>query len=449
MSAGVDTIVAPATASGRGGVAVLRLSGPDSHAIAGTICASELVPRQASYREFRDASGQIIDSGIAVYFRSPHSFTGEDVCELQCHGSPVVVDLLVQAACALGARPARAGEFSERAFLNGRMDLVQAEAIADLIEATSAQAARSALRSMQGVFSARVDALLQELIAIRSFVEAAIDFPEEEIDFLSDSNITSRIHDLITSVTQASAAAKQGAVLREGMHVVLAGRPNAGKSSLLNRLTGEETAIVSSSPGTTRDIVRENILIDGLTVHFADTAGLRDSADEIEREGIRRTLREVGKADRLLLVIDSNEGESSAELIAEHFQPLGYDIPPITVVLNKSDLSGLEPGHVPESSPPTYAVSALDGAGFPALLKHLKDCVGYSDSGADFSARPRHLAALDRTGAALMAAAQAGASGELMAEHLREAQVALGEITGAFGADDLLGHIFSSFCIGK
>jgi tRNA modification GTPase len=447
--AAIDTIAAPATPPGRGGIGIVRISGPRAAAIASSVCGGALPARSACLRTFRDPAGEPIDTGIALLFRAPHSFTGEDVCELQGHGGPVVMDLLMQAVCAQGARPARPGEFSERAYLNGRLDLAQAEAIADLIDAASAQAARSALRSLSGAFSERVDALLADLVELRCFVEAAIDFPEEEIDFLADARVVTRIDSLIERVDAVHAAAHSGAALREGVHVVLAGRPNAGKSSLLNRLTGQDTAIVSAQPGTTRDVVRERILLDGLPLHLADTAGLRDSPDEIEREGIRRTLAELGRADRLLLIVDSSAGESARTLIEHHLSPLDIALPPITVILNKCDLSGLAPGPQPDADPPAIALSAHTGAGIDSLEEHLRQCVGYTASPTEFSARPRHLDALRRTRAALEAALQAPAAGELLAEHLREAQAALGEITGAFGADELLGRIFASFCIGK
>lgn len=455
--ADTDTIAAIATASGRGGIGIVRLSGPRTTQIVQQICGSVPTPRHAHFCEFRDPAAShpdaVIDHGIALFFPAPHSFTGEDVAELQGHGGIVVTDLVLRCVLALGARLARPGEFSERAFLNGRLDLAQAEAIADLVDSATEQAARNAMRSLQGAFSARISELLEELVALRSFVEASIDFPDEEIDFLSDGEVSRHLHDLRDRIAALRDTARNGVLVRDGITLVLAGRPNAGKSSLMNTLAGRETAIVTAIPGTTRDVLREQIALDGLPLHIIDTAGLHDSPDAIEQEGIRRARLEIERADHLLLVVDSSTDDKPERILDELFGKLHSRLPPLTVVLNKCDLSELEPGLVEGSSPPTVALSALTGAGIPDLRVHLKQLAGYHDaSTGDFSARRRHLDALDRCAAALddgIAALDTHAAGELLAEHLRDAQQHLGEITGQFTTDDLLGRIFSSFCIGK
>ncbi len=445
-----DTIAAVATPPGRGGIGVIRVSGPHSAAIAEAVCGALPLPRQAALRRFRAGDGAVLDEGIALYFPAPHSFTGEDVLELQGHGGPVVMDLLLARVCELGGRPARPGEFSERAFLNDKLDLAQAEAIADLIASDTAAAARAALRSLQGEFSRRVHALVEGLIELRMYVEAAIDFPEEEIDFLADGVIAERLGELRERLSALQAAAGQGRLLRDGMTVVIAGRPNAGKSSLLNHLAGREAAIVTAIAGTTRDVLREHISIDGMPLHVIDTAGLRDSDDPVEREGIRRAWAEIEAADRILMVVDDRLGLNHEERrLRERLPPAT----PVTVLYNKIDLSGRSPTVRDGAWGTEIRLSAKTEAGLDLLREHLKACMGYhgGEEGV-FMARRRHLDALDRATAALERAAyqlEVIRAGELVAEELREAQNALAEITGEFTSEDLLARIFSSFCIGK
>ena len=454
-----DTIVAVATAPGRGGVGVVRLSGPLAPAIAESMLGGLPKPRLAAHRVFRDAADQALDDGIALWFPAPHSFTGEDVLELQGHGGPVVLDRIVRACLALGARLARPGEFSERAFLNDKVDLAQAEAIADLIEAGSEAAAKAALASLQGVFSREVHDLTEQLVALRMYIEAALDFPEEEIDFLADHSLLTRLDGLLAQAARVRAAAHQGALLREGVHVVILGQPNAGKSSLLNALCGHEAAIVTDIPGTTRDVLRQHLSIDGLPLHLVDTAGLRESADMVEQEGIRRAWLEVERADRVLLVVDDREEGIAAEDAAILRKlPAGK---PFTVVRNKIDLSGRvaderlldELPQAPGHRVTEIALSARRGDGLDLLREHLKACLGYQPGdGGVFLARRRHLDALERAGQHMHSARASllhARAGELAAEELRLAQEDLGEITGRFSSDDLLGRIFSSFCIGK
>lgn len=445
-----DTIAAVATPSGRGGVGIVRISGPAAAPIAVAMLGACPPPRRADYLPFRAADGTIIDQGIALFFAAPNSFTGEDVLELQGHGGPVVMDLLLQAALQLGARAARPGEFSQRAFLNDKLDLAQAEAIADLIDATSAQAARSALRSLQGEFSRRVEALTEELIQLRLYVEAAIDFPEEEIDFLADGIVTTRLDTLRRQLHAVQEAAHQGSLLRDGMSIVLAGKPNAGKSSLLNALAGRDSAIVTDIPGTTRDVLREQISIDGMPLHIIDTAGLRESTDAVEQEGIRRAWSEIERADRVLLLLDDQAGWGREEqaILARLPERL-----PVTLVHNKIDRSG-HPATLEQSEGRTHVyLSARHGAGLDLLRDHLKQSMGFHDQVEGvFSARRRHLEALQQAANHLAAGDEQLRhyhAGELLAEELQLAQQALGEITGAFSADDLLGRIFTSFCIGK
>ncbi len=443
-----DTIVAEASPPGRGGVAVVRVSGPAAMTIA-TAVAGDLPPdRQISLRRFRDHAGQVIDKALVVAFPGPHSFTGEDVVEFHAHGGPVVVDLLIRRLLGLGARLAQPGEFSRRAFLNDRMDLAQAEAIADLIDSGSVQAARAALRSLQGEFSHRVHELVEGLTSLRVYVEAAIDFPEEEVDFLADQAIDDRLSRLRSGFEDVLARASQGAILREGMSVVLAGKPNAGKSSLMNRLTGQDTAIVTEQPGTTRDVLREQIAIDGMPLHVIDTAGLRAEGDLVEIEGMRRARRAMEQADRVLLVVDASDGLTAADQMEEVPRDAA-----LTVVRNKIDLSGETPGEEERDGVTVLAVSALTGAGIDLLREHLKALMGYQTAGEGaFSARRRHLEALERARAHLEEAViqlQTYRAGELVAEELRLAQGQLGTITGEVSSDDLLGKIFSSFCIGK
>lgn len=445
-----DTIAAVATPPGRGGIGVVRLSGPRSAAIAEVICGLMPAPRQAALRRFRASDGQMLDRGIVLYFPAPQSLTGEDVVEFQGHGGPVVLDLVLARTVELGARLARPGEFSERAFLNDKIDLAQAEAIADLIESDTAAAARAALRSLQGEFSKKIKGLVEGLIALRMYVEAAIDFPEEEIDFLADGAIAARLAELRERLSALQAAAGQGRLLRDGMTAVIAGRPNAGKSSLLNRLAGREAAIVTAVPGTTRDVLRERISIDGMPLHVIDTAGLRDSDDPVEREGIRRAWAEIAAADRILMVVDDRFGLTAEETRLRERLP---DRVPVTVIYNKIDLSGRPPVVRDGTGGTEIFLSARTEAGLDLLREHLKACMGYHGGGeGTFMARRRHLDALERAAVALERAVEQldfFRAGELVAEELREAQNALSEITGDFSSEDLLSRIFSSFCIGK
>jgi tRNA modification GTPase len=445
-----DTIAALATPPGRGGIGVIRVSGPLAATIARELLGELPRPRRAVLRPFRDADGHALDSGLALYFAAPASFTGEDVLELHGHGGPIVMDMLLARTLQLGARMAEPGEFSRRAFLNDKLDLAQAEAIADLIDSGSIEAARAALRSMQGEFSVAVHSLTDAVTETRMHVEAAIDFPEEELDFLADTALRRRIDGAIELCAQISAKARQGALLREGMTVVIAGQPNAGKSSLLNRLAGYDAAIVTAIPGTTRDVLRERISIDGMPLHIADTAGLRDEADVVEAEGIRRAHQEMSRADRILYVIDG-ERRLEAREIERELATLPAAIP-ATLVVNKIDLLGLG-SRYEQSQPPRLYLSATTGEGVDLLREHLKECMGFqgADSGT-VSARRRHLDALVRADRHLQEARRQlldRRAGELMAEELRQAQQALAEITGEFTSDDLLGRIFSSFCIGK
>ena len=389
-----------------------------------------------------------------MYFPAPHSFTGEDVVELQAHGGPVILDLLLRDVCRRGARQAGPGEFSQRAYLNDKLDLAQAEAIADLINSSTEQAALNASRSLQGEFSSKIDQLVAMVTQLRVYVEAAIDFPEEEIDFIQEGQVTAQLVDIIEQLQVVLAQARQGSLLREGMKLVIAGKPNAGKSSLLNALAGVDTAIVTAIAGTTRDVLREHIQIDGMPLHVVDTAGLRDSDDEVEREGIRRAREEIASADRILLVIDSSDPGAAdmGALLPTEIRDQVRDIP-VTLVYNKCDLSGRQPGVEIFNQYTTVILSATCGAGLELLKNHLKDSMGFSDPGqGTFSARRRHLQALESALGYLLAGqtqlAGAGA-GELLAEDLRACQQALGEITGAVSSDELLGNIFSSFCIGK
>jgi tRNA modification GTPase len=446
-----DTIVAAATPPGRGGVGIVRVSGPKAPQIAATLVGELPAPRLATLSRFADAAGEPIDIGIALFFPAPHSYTGEHVLELHGHGGPVILESLVERCRQLGARRARPGEFTERAFHNDKIDLAQAEAIADLIDAGSREAARAAMRSLQGEFSNMVQGLTDALIDLRAYVEAAIDFPEEEVDFLGDLQLAERLATVRAHFDGVMAAAGQGRLLRDGLTVVLAGRPNSGKSSLLNRLAGYDAAIVTEIPGTTRDVLRERIDIDGLPLHVLDTAGLRDSADAVEREGVRRAAAEMGKADRVLFVIDCVD-DPMARALEEERARLPSDVP-VTLVFNKIDLGSGAPVSDTLSGPPRIHVSALTGAGLDMLRAHLKDCVSFQSVGSgSISARRRHLEALARARECVETAARElgqRRAGELVAEELRLGQQALEEITGIFTADDLLGRIFSSFCIGK
>jgi tRNA modification GTPase len=439
-----DTICAVATPPGEGSVGIVRVSGPDAGAHCQAVAGVLPPPRQAVLRRFRDADGEILDHGLVLFFPAPNSFTGEDVVEFQGHGGPVVLDRMLRRLTGLGARLARPGEFSERAFLNGRIDLTQAEAIADLIAARSEQGARAALRSLSGAFSETVHELVHDLTGLRVQIEAAIDFPDDELELLGNAGLPQAFDAFSGRLAATRRSASEGRLLAEGLTVVLAGRPNAGKSSLLNRLAGADAAIVTDVPGTTRDLLRERLHLDGLPLHVIDTAGLRESVDVVEQAGIQRARTAMAEADRILLVLDDRDADAAAP--AE--LPAGV---PVTRIRNKIDLSGREPGPVAGAAD-TLAVSALTGAGMEALRGHLKRAAGYSEAAARFSARRRHLVALDRAAEHLRAAREAltaGLGAELIAEDLRLAQNALGEITGAVTADDLLGEIFSSFCLGK
>jgi tRNA modification GTPase len=450
-----DTIAAIATATGRGGVGIVRVSGPKAGLVAEQLLKQKLQPRFAHYCPFHNNAGDILDQGIALFFPGPNSFTGEDVLEFQGHGGPVILDLLLREITQLGVRLARPGEFSERAFLNDKLDLAQAEAIADLIDATNEQAARNALHSLQGAFSVRIHELVEALISLRIYVEASIDFPEEEIDFLTDGKVATDLATIEQKLAQVFKEAKQGVLVRDGMRVVIAGRPNAGKSSLLNALSGRESAIVTSIEGTTRDVLREHIHIDGMPLHIIDTAGLRDSPDEVERIGIQRAWQEIQQADRVLLLVDSGStAELEAHKIWPEFVDKLEDASKLTLVRNKIDVSGEAAGLSKLENGSSYiGISAATGAGIADLKQHLKDIMGFSNSGeGGFTARRRHLDALERAQSFLAlgkAQLHGYAAGELLAEDLRQAQNALSEITGEFTPDDLLGRIFSSFCIGK
>ncbi|HEX9473126.1 MAG TPA: tRNA uridine-5-carboxymethylaminomethyl(34) synthesis GTPase MnmE [Steroidobacteraceae bacterium] len=449
------TIVAAATPPGRGGIAIVRLSGPLCAAIARAMLGQLPPPRHATTSRFRAADGGALDEGLALYFPAPHSYTGEDVLELHGHGGPLLVEALIARAVALGARRAQPGEFTLRAYLNEKLDLAQAEAVADLIDAGSEAAARAALRSLQGDFSARVRALDEALAQLRAHVEATIDFPTDEIDFLADRALGERLAGVRELCAALQATARQGRLLTEGLTVVIAGAPNAGKSTLLNRLAGHDAAIVTAIPGTTRDVLRERIQLEGVPLLLLDTAGLRDSGDAIEAEGMRRARAAMELADRVLFLVDAAEDPGAAGFDAERMR-----IPaqvPVTLVFNKIDLPGAGVGSVPSRPERTelaqLRISAVTGAGLEELRCHLLEAAGYrsSDSGA-LSARRRHLEALAATAAHLERAAEhcrAAGAGELAAEELRAAQRSLGQITGTGTADELLGRIFSAFCIGK
>ncbi|ENY72379.1 tRNA modification GTPase TrmE [Aeromonas diversa CDC 2478-85] len=450
-----ETIVAQATPPGRGGVGILRVSGPQAEQVAEIVLGKRPRVRYAEYLPFRDAGGEVLDQGIALLFKAPNSFTGEDVLELQGHGGPVILDMLMRRILLIdGVRPARPGEFSERAFMNDKLDLAQAEAIADLIEASSEQAARSAMHSLQGQFSSRIHQLVESLTRLRIYVEAAIDFPDEEIDFLSDGKVAGDLYAIMDDLESVRSQAKQGALLREGMKVVIAGRPNAGKSSLLNALAGRESAIVTEIAGTTRDVLREHIHIDGMPLHIIDTAGLRETEDQVERIGIERAWAEIEQADRVLFMVD---GTTTNAVDPREIWPDFVDRLPrhigLTVIRNKADLTGEDLAPSEQNGHAVYRISAKTELGLPALREHLKAIMGFqSNTEGGFMARRRHLDALERAAERLLVAKEqleVFVAGELVAEELRLAQESLSEITGEFSSDDLLGRIFSSFCIGK
>lgn len=449
MPPSTDTIAAVATAPGAGAIGIVRVSGPKARAIGRALTGKRLRPRKPRLCALRDNTGGVLDHALTLLFSAPHSATGEDVLELQAHGSPVVLDLLLRRVLELGARAARPGEFSERAFLNGKLDLVQAEAVADLIASNSAAAARAALRSLEGDFSREVRKLLEALVRLRAWLEAALDFPEEEIDFLSAPQLAADLAALSAQSADLLAAARRGVVLRDGLHVAIIGRPNTGKSSLLNALARSERAIVTPIPGTTRDVLREGVNIDGIVLTLVDTAGLRESDDEVEREGIRRAHAELARADVAVLVTDSTHVAADTPLLSGCAAGAAK-----LIVHNKIDLSG-EAAHVERGSAEEIHlyISAQRGDGLSGLRAELARLAGRGEgAGGTFSARTRHVDALERVATHLRGAQTAlleQHAGELAAEELRQAQHALGEITGDYTTDDLLGLIFSSFCIGK
>jgi tRNA modification GTPase len=446
--ADTDTIAAIASAPGAAGIGVVRASGPQVPAIAQAMLGRAPQARHAHLASFHDGDGTLIDRGLLLHFPAPHSYTGEHVLELQGHGSVVLLDLLLRRVCALGARLARPGEFTERAFLNGKLDLVQAEAVADLIAARSEAGARAALHSLDGAFSQRVHALLETLIALRVHVEAAIDFPEEEIDFLADPAIAQQLQALRTQLDALLAETRRGVRLTDGLKAAIVGRPNAGKSSLLNALAQSERAIVTPIAGTTRDVLREAVDLDGVLLELADTAGLRETGDEVEREGVRRARGELARADLALLVTEAAHAEADLALLAG----LPAEVARL-VLVNKIDLDDNTSPHVEtRAGLPHLWLSARTGAGLDLLRAELKARAGAASGEGAFSARRRHVLALERVQAHLQhaaAALEATRAGELAAEDLRQAQHALGEITGSYTSDDLLGAIFGSFCIGK
>lgn len=450
-----ETIAAQATAPGRGGVGIIRISGPNVKNVAMAILGKIPELRKAEYLSFNDQNGNPLDQGIALYFKGPNSFTGEDILELQGHGGPILLDMLLKEILSLpNVRMAKPGEFSEQAFLNDKLDLTQAEAIADLINSSSEQAARCALHSLQGDFSTLIHKMVSDTIHLRMYVEAAIDFPEEEIDFLADEKVLNDLKAIIKQVSDVKAKAQQGSIIREGMRVVIAGRPNAGKSSLLNALSGKDTAIVTDIEGTTRDVLSEQIHIDGMPLHIIDTAGLRESSDKVEQIGIERAWQEIRQADRVLLMVDSaNDITIDPKTVwPEFFETLPKNIG-LTIIRNKADLSGAKTGFEERNQVPTITLSAKTGAGVNDLTDHLKQIMGYQGSTeGGFMARRRHLAALEQAHHHLIIGLEqleSYVAGEILAEELRFCQQELNKITGEFTNDDLLTEIFSSFCIGK
>lgn len=437
-----DTIAAIATPQGKGGVGIVRISGPQSLSIAQAILEIRPKPRCVVFSKFNDVEGQVIDQGIAVFFKAPHSFTGEDIIELQGHGGPVVMDRLLRVVLQQGARLANPGEFSQRAFLNGKLDLAQAEAVADLINASSEQAAQSAVRSLQGDFSHQIKILLEQLIHLRIQVEAAIDFPEEEIDFIAESTVISDLEKLLQQFEAIKKTTKQGVLLQEGLTIVIAGKPNVGKSSLLNVLSGRESAIVTDIPGTTRDVLQEYIQIDGLPLHIIDTAGLRETGDVVEQEGVRRAQQAMEKANLILFMEDVSEKRTYTALPNK----------PVVILQNKIDLLSEKPSITKNEGQTVIRLSVKTGDGLNLLETYLKQFAGFEAGEGNFIARRRHLDALERCCHAVkkgLEEMRQKRAAELLAEKLRQAQEALSEITGAFTTDDLLGKIFSTFCIGK
>lgn len=442
-----DTIAAVATAPGRGGIGVIRVSGAALAPMARALTGKPPEPRTAGFVRFLDADDKVIDEGLLLYFPAPRSFTGEDVLELQGHGGQVVLQMLLARCVELGARLAQPGEFSRRAFLNGKMDLAQAEAVADLIEASTVAAARSAVRSLSGAFSDEMHRLTDALIDLRMLVEATLDFPEEEVEFLEKARAMERLEAIRAQLADVLDRARQGALLRTGMNVVLVGQPNVGKSSLLNCLAGEERAIVTDIAGTTRDAVRETIAIEGIPIHVIDTAGLRDTSDPVERIGVERTWREIARADVILRLVDAREGVQAQDRTIDAALPAGVER---VTVHNKIDLCGLEPARCESDGAVSVYLSAQQGLGIDLLRRELLRVAGWHAHGEDvLLARERHLVALRGALGHVEAARGQGAALELFAEELRRAQECVGEVTGEFTADDLLGVIFSRFCIGK
>lgn len=442
-----DTIAAIATAPGSGGIGIVRVSGPGCQAIARGVLGTCPPPRHAAYLAFKEADDSLIDRGIAIYYTGPNSYTGEDVLELQAHGGPALMQLLLARCLALGARQAEPGEFTRRAYLNDKLDLAQAEAVADVISAATTEAVRSAVRSLSGEFSQRVHALLSRLIDLRMYVEACLDFPEEEIDFITQGRVAEKLADIHKELQSVFSGAKQGNLLREGMQVVLVGQPNVGKSSLMNQLAGEEVAIVTSIAGTTRDTLKSAIQINGVPLHIIDTAGLRETADEVEQQGIARTWRALENANVALLLIDAAHGITEAEKTILRRLP---SVLPKIWVHNKIDLNAEVPRTDVQGGETHVHLSAKTGAGVELLREHLLKLAGWQPTGEGvFMARARHLAALHIVDKHLDQASVLLAQPELLAEELRLAQESLNTITGKFSPDDLLGEIFSRFCIGK
>lgn len=442
-----DTIAAIATAAGRGGIGVVRVSGPRLAPFMDDIIGQPVAPRQATLVKFYAASGEIIDQGIALFFPAPHSYTGEDILELQGHGGPVVLREILKRCLELGARPARPGEFTERAFLNDKLDLAQAESVADLIDAATAEAAKGAMRSLQGAFSQRIGELTGAIIELRALVEATLDFPDDEIDFLKQADAEGKLLAVRERLQEVLSASQQGSLLREGIHIVLAGQPNVGKSSLLNRLAGEELAIVTEVPGTTRDAIRLSINLNGVPVHVIDTAGLRESDNLVEKIGIARTWAAIEKADLVLVMLDASQGESAADRAILAQLPSG--LPSITV-MNKIDLTGRAPALEKIAGKTSIWLSAKAGIGVDRLRDAILEAVGWRADGEGlYMARERHLQALEQASTHLERAGREGRRLELFAEELRLGQQALEAITGKYTSDDLLGEIFGRFCIGK